>query len=124
MTKKEIDNILKIESGIILLEKESEQSFFEAIFSNWVSIFSALYFLTRKKLDYLILTENRIILVLRNKVYIERIFNRVKSLSYNGTKYTIEVIDQNQQFSFPLNKLRISCEESKLINNKLTEFMN
>ncbi|MFI1770123.1 hypothetical protein [Thalassobellus citreus] len=124
MTRKEINNILKTESGIILLEKESEQSFFEAIFSNWVSVLSALYFLTRKKLDSLILTENRITLIVRNKVYIERIFIGIKFLNYNGMKSTLEVTDQNQQFSFPLDKLRVSYEESKLIKQKLTEFMN
>ncbi|RXG24427.1 hypothetical protein DSM00_215 [Leeuwenhoekiella aequorea] len=77
MTKKEINNILKTESGIILLEKKSEQSFFESIFSNMVSVISALYFLTRKKNDSLILTENRIILIVRNKIYIERILSEL-----------------------------------------------
>ncbi|MEE9364537.1 MAG: hypothetical protein V3U92_18200 [Cellulophaga sp.] len=124
MTKKEINNILKTESGIILLEKESEQSFFEAILSNWVSILSAMFFLTRTKLDTLILTEKRMTLIVRNKVYIERIFIEIESLNYNEIKSTLEVTDQNQQFSFPLNKLRISYEESKLIKQKLTEFMN
>ena len=124
MTKKEINNILKTESGIILLEKKSEHSFFEAILSNWVSILSAIFFLTRKKLDTLILTEKRITLIVRNKVYIERIFIGIESLNYNGIKSTLEVTDQNQQFSFPLNKLRVSYEESKLIKQKLTEFMN
>ncbi len=124
MTKKEINNILKTESGIILLEKESEQSFFETILSNSVSILSSIFFLTRKKLDTLILTEKRMTLIVRNKVYIERIFIGIESLNYNGIKSTLEVTDQNQQFSFPLNKLRISFEESKLIKQKLTEFMN
>ena len=124
MTKKEINNILKTESGIILLEKESEQSFFEAILSNWVNILSAIFFLTRKKLDTLILTEKRMTLIVRNKVYIERIFIGIESLNYNGIKSALEVTDQNQQFSFPLNKLRVSYEESKLIKQKLIEFMN
>jgi hypothetical protein len=124
MTKKEINNILKTESGIVLLEKESEHSFFETILSNWVSILSAIFFLTRKKLDTLILTEKRMTLIVRNKVYIERIFIGIESLNYNGIKSTLEVTDQNQQFSFPLKKLRISYDESKLIKQKLTEFMN
>lgn len=124
MTKKEINKILKSESGIILLEKKSEQSFFETIFSNIISIISALYFLSRKKLDSLIVTENRIILIIRNKIYTEQIFVGIKSMNYNGTKCTLEVTDQNQKFSFSLNKLRVSYEESKLIKQKLTEFMN
>ena len=106
------------------MKKKSEQSFFETILSNVVSIISALYFLTRKKIDSLILTENRIILIIRNKIYVERIFIEVVSVNYNGNNSTLEVTDQNQKFSFPLNKLRVSYEESKLIKQKLTEFMN
>ncbi|MGJ8745091.1 hypothetical protein [Polaribacter sp.] len=124
MTKKEIKNILKTESGMILLEKKSEQSFFETIFSNMVSIISALYFLTRKKNDSLILTKKRIILIIRNKIDIEQIIIEIKSLNYNINKTTLEVNDQNQEFSFPLNKLRVTYEESKLIKQKLNEFMN
>ncbi len=124
MTQKEIDEILKNESGIILLKKESEQSFLESLFSSWISVFSALYFLTRKKMDTLILTENRIIFILRNKVYVERIFIEIESVNYNGNKSILEVIDQNQKFSFPLNKLRVSHEESKLIRQKLADYMN
>jgi len=123
MTKKEIDNILKTEHGVILLKKESEQSFFETILSNSVSILSGLYSLTRKNIDMLILTDNRITLIIRNKVYIERVFVGIKSLNYNGIKSAIEVTDQNQQFSFPLNRLKVSYEESNLIKEKLTEFI-
>jgi hypothetical protein len=124
MTKKKINNILQTESGIILLEKKSEQSFFETIFSNIISIISVLYFLKRKKNDSLILTKNRIILIIRNKIFIERIFVGIESLNYNGNKTTLEVNDKNQEFSLPLNKLRITYEESKLIKQKLNEFMN
>ena len=123
MNKKEIDNILKTESGIILLEKESELSFCETLLSNWVSIISTLFFFTRKKLDILILTEKRITLIIKNKVYIERMFIGIESLNYNGIKCTLEVTDQNQDFSLPLNKLRVNYEESKLIKQKLSEFM-
>ncbi|WP_157811806.1 hypothetical protein [Tenacibaculum sp. SZ-18] len=124
MTKKEINNILKTESGIILLEKESEQSFLEVILSNWISIFSAMFFLTRRKLDILLLIEKRITLIVQNKVYAERNFIRIKSIHYNGIKSILEVTDQNHQFSFPLNKFIISYEESRLIKQKLVEFIN
>jgi len=122
MTKKEIDNILKKESGIILIEKESEHSFFEAMFGSSSSILSLIYFITRKKLDFLILTENRITLFIRNKIYSERILNGINSIKYNGISSSLEVTEQDQQFSFPLSRLRISYEESKLIKRKLSDF--
>lgn len=122
MTKKEIDNILRLESGILLLEKESENSFFEAMFGSSSSILSVLYFLSRKKSDFLILTENRMTLFIRNKIYSERILNGVNSISYNGLSSSLEFSEQDQQFSFPLSRLRISYEESKLIKRKLSNF--
>ena len=124
MTKKEINNILKNESGIILLEKESEQSFFESVLNNTISLISAIYFLTRKKLDSLILTEKRILLIVRNKIQIEKKLNGNESLIYNGVKSALEITDQNEKSIIGLNKLRVSYEEGKLIRQKLTEFEN
>ena len=124
MTKKGIDNLLEKESGMILLKKESENTFWETILENIFSIATVFYFLTRKKFDYLILTEHRVSLIIRNKLFLERIFIGIESLNYNGIKSTLEVTDQKQQFSVPLNKLRISYEESKLIRKKLSEFRN
>ena len=124
MTKKEIENILKTESGIILLEKESEQSFFESIINNTVSLISAIYFLTRKKLDSLILTEKRILLIMRNKIQLEKKLNGNESLTYNGVKSALEITDQNEKSIIGLNKLRVSYEKGKLIRQKLTEFDN
>lgn len=118
----EIDTILKTESGIILLKKESEHSFFEAILNNWVSILSALFFLTRKKIDSLILTEKRVLLILRNKIYIEQMLSKIEIVNYNGVKSMLEIKDENKVFSIPLHKLRVSYEEGKLIRQKLSEF--
>ena len=124
MTKKEINNILKSESGIILLEKESEQSFFESILNNTVSFISAIYFLTRKKLDSLILTEKRILIIVRNKIQLEKKLNGNESLIYNGVKSALEITDLNEKSIIGLNKLRVSYEEGKSIRKKLTEFEN
>lgn len=124
MTKKEINNILKNESGVILLEKESEQSFFESVLNNTISLISAIYFLTRKKLDSLILTEKRILLIVRNKIQIEKKLNGNESLIYNGVKSTLEITDKDEKSIIALNKLRVSYEEGKLIRQKLIEFDN
>lgn len=122
MTKKEINHILKTESGIILLEKESERSFFESVLNNTVSLISTLFFLTRKKLDSLILTEKRIILIIRNKIRLERKLNGNESLMYEGVKPSLVITNQNNKFNIELNKLRVSYEEGKLIRQKLIDF--
>ena len=122
MTKKEFNKILKVKNAIIILKKESEQSFFEVIFSHVISIFSAIYFLTRKKMDYLILTENNLKLIKRNKVYFNRNFSKIESLNYNGIKSLLEIKDQDKQHSIYLNKFRPTYEESVQIKHALAEF--
>ena len=122
MTKKEINSILKTESGIILLEKESEQSFFESILNNTVSFISALYFFTRKKIDALILTDKRILLIVRNKIQLEKKLNGNESFIYNGVKFVLEITEKNEKSIIGLNKLCVSYEEGRSIRQKLTEF--
>ncbi|CAM1344176.1 hypothetical protein [Tenacibaculum amylolyticum] len=122
MKKKEINKILKTESAIILLQKESEHSLFEVFFSHLISIFSALYFLTRKKLDSLILTEKRFLLIIRNKILIEKKLNGNELIIYNSMKSTLEITTLGEKTIIELNKLRVSYEEGKLIKQKLNEF--
>ena len=115
MTRKEITKILKTESGIILVQKESEQLFFESILNNSNSVFAPIYFLASKKLDSLILTKKRILLIVRNKI---------ESLVYNGIKSSLEITDFNKKSIIRLNKLRINFDEGNLIKQKLIEFKN
>ncbi|MFC5044841.1 hypothetical protein ACFSTE_21715 [Aquimarina hainanensis] len=124
ITKEKINLILKNESGIILLKKESKQSFWEAFFSQWISIITAFYLLTRNKNDFLILTEKRLILIIRNKTYLEQKLNRTASFNYNGIKSTLEITNQKNSSCIKLNKLDVSYEEGKLIRRKLNELKN
>ncbi|MEP0481254.1 MAG: hypothetical protein ABJD23_13615, partial [Nonlabens sp.] len=98
-------------------------TFFEVILNNWVSLLSAVYFLSRKKLDHLILTEKRIIVIIRNKVHKEYFFSDFETINYNGNNSVIEVIDLHQQLSIPLTKLKISYEESNILKHQLSEFL-
>ncbi|WP_282075461.1 hypothetical protein [Maribacter aquivivus] len=124
MTRKEITKILKTESGIILVQKESEQLFFESILNNSNSVFAPIYFLASKKLDYLILTKKRILLIVRNKLEFEKNLNGSESLVYNGIKSSLEITDFNKKSIIRLNKLRINFDEGNLIKQKLIEFKN
>ena len=124
MTRKEITKILKTESGIILVQKESEQLFFESILNNSYSVFAPIYFLASKKLDSLILTKKRILLIVRNKLEFEKNLNGSESLVYNGIKSSLEITDFNKKSIIRLNKLRINFDEGNLIKQKLIEFKN
>ena len=124
MTEKEINKVLETGNVIMILKKESEESLFEVIFSHWISIFSAIYFLARKKMDYIILTENSLMLIKRNKAYYKRNFSNIESLNYNGTKSHLEITDQGKPLSISLKKFRPTYEESGQIKEVLVKFSN
>jgi len=123
MSEKEIDEILINESGIVLLKKRSEKSFLEVIFSGFILILRLLN-IVKRKFDFLVLTESRVIQIIRNEVYYKHVVKGIKSVSYNGSTTILKVIDQNQEFSFPLDKLRVTYDESKLIKRRLASYEN
>lgn len=123
MTQNEIDFVLKSESGMILLSKKSSHSLIEHFFSNWTSLFSALYFGTRNKMDILILTEKRFIYLIKNKIYIEIGLKGIGSLNYDGNKSVLEITAEKEKYSIPLDKLEINQEESNLLRQNLSNFV-
>ena len=77
---KKIKQLLKKESGQILLKKYSRDNTWEFFLSNSNTWASLIYFFTRKKYDYILLTQQRIVLIIRNKVLDEHRFNEIISL--------------------------------------------
>ncbi|WP_438425441.1 hypothetical protein [Aquimarina macrocephali] len=123
MTKKEIDKLIRNESGIILLKKDSEETFLEILFKE-LSILTFVYALIKRKIDYLILTEQRVLFIIRNEVIENRVLTGTEKLIYNGIKPSFEITDSEQHYSFSLSKLKVSYEEAKLIRQKLADFAN
>ncbi|TPN86852.1 hypothetical protein [Aquimarina algicola] len=123
MTKKEVDKLIKKESGMILLDKDSEDKFWEIVFKQ-ISILTFIYALLRQKNDYLIVTEKRILFIIRNKIIENKILNGTERLTYNGIQPSFEITDLEQHYSFSLIKLRVSYKEAKLIRERLSKFIN
>ncbi|WP_103072306.1 hypothetical protein [Aquimarina sediminis] len=123
MTKKEIDTLIKKENGVILLKKDSEETFLESFFGE-LSVLTFVYFLIKRKIDYLILTEQRVLFIIRNKIIENRTLTGTEKVVYNGIKPSFEINTSEQQYSFSLRKLRVSYEESKLIRQRISEFEN
>ena len=122
MTKKEIDHIVGLESGMILIEKGSEVNFFEWLLDEAFSILAIFYFLRRNKLDMLVLTEKRVILTMKNKVKFQRELNGNETLTFNGVKTALEIIDRDEKTTIGLTRLRVTYEEGKMIRQQLSEF--
>ncbi|MGY6648068.1 hypothetical protein [Wenyingzhuangia sp. IMCC45574] len=119
MTTKDIEYLLANETGTILLKKESEKSFFESLLENWTSIISLIYYLKRRKYDYLILTNRRIIIIVRNKKSKEILIEGFTSCNYNGIKCELEINNSKGTITVPLKSLRINYEGGKLLRRKL-----
>lgn len=120
MTQKEINQLLNPKTTILFLKKKSDLTFWEVVLENMVSLIAVIFFVKRKKFDYLIVTEQCLIISIRNNIYKKHDFTNLESIYYNGNNSTLEIIDQDQQFLFPLHKLRISYEEAKLIHQQLS----
>ncbi|WP_299765459.1 hypothetical protein [uncultured Dokdonia sp.] len=119
---KNIQRLLKKEAGVILLKKTSKDTTWEFLISNTNTLATLLYFIIRKKHDYLILTNKRVVLILRNNVVNEYVFNEVSSVSYNGINETLQIKEPDQYVSFHVEKMRITYDEAKEIRKKLEPF--
>lgn len=119
---KNIQRLLKKEAGVILLKKTSKDTTWEIILSHLHGLATLLYFIIRRKHDYLILTNKRVVLILRNNVVNEYVFNEVTSVSYNGINETLQIKEPNQNVSFHVEKMRITYDEAKEVRKKLEPF--
>jgi len=122
MKIKAINKSIKDENGIIFIEKKSEQSFGETLIFNSNTILSLFFFLKRKK-DFLIQTDKRILLIYRNKLKYEIELNDLQSIEYNGKKPSLEVIDKNGKRSIDLTRFRVSYDEGNKIRSALKEWI-
>ena len=109
-------------NSIIFLKKKSDYSFYETILSQFILIFSALYFLFRGSYNYFILTESKVILVVKNKTTLEHIIKPGDILSYNGASQNIEITNNQTTVKLKISILKITFDEAKSIHLKLSEF--
>lgn len=124
MTIDQINDLLVSESGVLLLRKKSEESFFEFVLANSTSLLGLAYFLSRKKFDSLIVSKKRLLFILKNKVNREYLFNNINSIAYNSKASRLIILDDNQEVIISLAKLRVTYEESKSLRGLLVKFMN
>lgn len=59
------------------------------------------------------------VLILRNNIVNEYVFNEVTSVSYNGINETLQIKEPDQYVSFHVEKMRITYDEAKEIRKKI-----
>lgn len=106
-----------------MIKKASEHSFTETLISSDRSLIGLLFFLKRKRFDYLIITKKRILYIIRNKVVKNISYNNSSKVSFGLKKNRIEYYDNKQEKEYiELNDLRITLEEIQQIKKTLSLF--
>lgn len=106
-----------------MIKKASKNNFTETLMSSDKSLLGLLFFLKRKKFDYLIITKKRILYIIRNKVIKNISYNNKSKVSFNLEKSRIEYYSSKQKKEYiELNDFRISLEDIQQIKRALNKF--
>tara|TARA_R110002126_G_scaffold277560_3_gene423592 strand:+ start:36424 stop:36792 length:369 start_codon:yes stop_codon:yes gene_type:complete len=120
MKVSEIKEILEREQEILFLKKKSESSFLDVFFTNNL-ILDVLLFFRKTKYDFLVISKKRIVLIHKNKLVKDFIYDFNLGIKFNALIPEIIVFDEKKtkiSFSF----MRLTYEEIKLIKNKIKKF--
>ncbi|AUP78395.1 hypothetical protein [Flavivirga eckloniae] len=103
-----------------MIKKTSEGNFSETLMSSDKSLIGLLFFLKRKKFDYLIITKQRILYIIRNKVIKNVSYSNQSKVNFDLKKNRIEYYDEKQEKEYiELSDLRITLEEIQQIKSIL-----
>ena len=120
MKVSEIKEILEKEEEVLFLKKKSELSFLDVFFTNNL-ILDFLLFFRKTKYDFLVISKKRIVLMHKNKLIKDFIYDFNLGIKFNALISEIIVFDEKKtkiSFSF----MRLTYEEIKLIKNKIKKF--
>lgn len=110
-----VKSILKTEKCLLVIKKKSEIGFWDY---QMLGLFS---FLTRKEKDYLVITEKRIIYVIKNELIKDEEYYKFSKIKFNHFNDTINFVNaENEPCSINIKEFRITYEEIQ----KLKEILN
>lgn len=123
MNDEEIKELLKTEGEILFLKKKSELGFMDVLYANNF-ILDFLLFFRKTKYDYLIITQERMIYINKNKLVNEFLYDINQGIKFNSlipeVVFSESKGNKTNRIKFP--SMRITYEEIKLIKNKLSRF--
>ena len=106
--------IIKEETILLKLKKKSDIGFWQ------YHILGLLSFFTNNQLDYLFITNKRILILIKDNIVTNIAYTGFEKLKFNSINNTLSFIDtNNQQQQLSLNKLRLTYEEIQQIKKKL-----
>ncbi|GAA3610092.1 hypothetical protein GCM10022396_29110 [Flavivirga amylovorans] len=105
----------------LMIKKVSEYRFLDLLVTSNKSLLGVLYFLKRKKFDYLIITKIRILYIIRNKVIKNISYNYNFKVSFNSMKNRIEFYNSKQKKEYiELHDFKITLNEIQQIKSILS----
>jgi hypothetical protein len=123
MKSKAIKALVAKESGVVLLQKESELGFLAHVFEA-VLFMGTILGICTKKLDSVVITKQRLLYILSNKVVYHKKLSVEDTIEYCGIAPSITVTDATGVSKIKLIKLRIKDREHQLIRDRLKLFKN
>jgi len=111
---KTVWSIIKNENRLLSLKKKSEISFFE------YHILGLLSFFTRKGHDYFIITDQRIVYLIKDELIKHVEYQSFESIQFNSNNNNLSFKNLKGQIQIiNLNKFRPSYEDIQIIKQKL-----
>ncbi len=105
---------------LLMIKKVSEHELLNPLGPSDRSLLGLLFFLKRKKFDYLIITKRRILYIIRNKVIKNVPYNYNLKINFNSVKNRLEFYNYKQKKEYiELNDFRITLNEIQQIKNAL-----
>ncbi|WP_298346212.1 hypothetical protein [uncultured Algibacter sp.] len=109
-----VKSILKTEEDIFLIRKKSEPGFWNNI------IFGLLSLILNRDKDYFLITNERIVLLVKNKLIINSNYEEFSKIQFNSNNDTISFKNYNSnERQRSLKSLRLSYEEIQKIKKVL-----
>lgn len=111
---KSLNKLIKGEEILIKIKKKSDISFWD------YQIMGLLSFFTNNSMDYYIMTNNRILLSIKNNDIINIEYNDFSKVQFNSSNDRLIYLNKNnERQNLSLKKLRLTYEEIQLLKNKL-----
>lgn len=120
MTKTDIKNFLRKNLVIVTIKKYPSDSLLENFFGQWDSILTVLYFFIFRKKNQLIITPNRIVFLIRQKVINDIKIRKESRLHFDFKRPKIEILNEGMQDQvIILEKMNLSDSDKDKILSKL-----
>ena len=112
---KYINSILRNEKEIFIIKKTSERGFLDN------TIFGFIHLIRNRDKDYFLITDKRIIYLIKNKIINNSEYINFSKITFNSNSDSISYINKNNdKQNINLRNLRLSYEEIQ----KIKKFLN